>query len=493
MIKPHVVQVEHGYLRGSSDGSISVFRSIPYAAPPIGAGRFEAPAPHLSWLGVRDATRPGPTAPQPIRGMFGPLDLTPYFAPGWVKGDDYLTVNIWAPRGQLRAAPVLVFLHGGGFVAGSSYSPLLDGRRFAENGVLVVTVNYRLGIAGFLDLPGAPANRGLLDVFAALRWVQRNIGAFGGDPNQVTLGGQSAGATLTAAAIAAADQPVLFHQAIMQSGSGDGAFTSEQAAIVTAAAAHTLDITPGLARFQNLSDEELVGAIPALMGLDLSTAAARDPLQKITPFSVVLPEQPTTVLSRGAARSVDLLIGHNTEEGNLYLVPLGRLADTSAAELQEAAAYAHPDPAELVSIYSSAHPTAGPGRLRSMLLGEAAFGAGSRHFADAHARTANRTYCYEFAWRSSALGGQLGATHVVEIPFAFDNLLPDLVGENKLLGPADPPQQLADQMHRAWTAFITDGSPGWPEYLTDARTTMRINSDWTTIDDPHRADRAAWA
>lgn len=492
MIKPHVVNVEQGPLRGSSDGTISVFRSIPYAAPPMGAGRFAAPSPPASWPGVRDATRPGPTAPQPVRGMFGRLDLTPYFAPGWVQGDDYLTVNIWAPAVQDRAAPVLVYLHGGGFLAGSSYSRLLDGRRFAENGVLVVTVNYRLGIAGFLDLPGAPANRGLLDVLAALRWVQRNIAAFGGDPNQVTLGGQSAGAILTAAAVAAADHPALFHRAIMQSGSGDGAFTSEQAATVTAAAVRTLGITADLAHFRHLSDEQLVAAVPALMGLDLSTATARDPLQKITPFSVVLPEQITAALSRGAARSVDLLIGHNTEEGNLYLVPQGLAADTTPTELQEAAAYAHPDPAALLSMYSTAHPAAGAGQLRSMLLGEAAFGSGSRHFADTHARTASRTYCYEFAWRSPALAGQLGATHVVETPFAFDNLLPDLRGEHKLLGPAHPPQQLANQMHGAWTAFITNGSPGWPEYFADTRTTMRIADDWTVIDDPHHADRSVW-
>lgn len=486
-----MVEVEQGYLRGSSDGRTSVFRSIPYAAPPVGVARFGAPSPHPPWTGVRDATRPGPTAPQPARGVFGPLDLTPYFAPGWVPGEDYLTVNVWAPRGGIPS-PVLVFLHGGGSLAGSSYSPLLDGRRFAVNGVLVVTVNYRLGIAGFLDLPGAPANRGLLDVFAALRWVQRNIAAFGGDPDRVTLGGQSAGATLTAAAVAEAERAWLFHRAIMQSGSGDGAFTSEQAAIVTVAAADTLGVTADLAGFRELPDEQLVAATASLMGLHLSTAAARDPLQRITPFSVVLPVQPTDALG-SAAGSVDLLIGHNSEEGNLYLVPQGRLAGTTAAELQDAAAYANPDPAAALAMYTVAHPTATAGQFRSMLLGDAAFGSGTRRFADAHARSSGPTYCYEFGWRSTALGGQLGAAHVVETPFVFDNLLPALRGENKLLGPAAPPQQMADRMHRAWVGFVTDGSPGWPEYRVPTRTTMRIVDRWTPIDDPHRAVRAAWA
>ena len=492
LLQTHVVEVEHGALRGTSDGRTAVFYSVPYAAPPEGRARFEAPAPHEPWLGVRDATRPGPTAPQPARGMFGKLDLSPYFAPGWVRGNDYLTVNVWAPQGLSQPAPVLVFLHGGGFLAGSSYSPLLNGRRFAEHGVVVVTVNYRLGIAGFLDLPGAHPNRGLSDVFAALGWVQRNIAAFGGDPNRVTLGGQSAGATLTAAAIAAAPSG-LFHRAIMQSGSGDGAFSAEQAAIVTATASEALGVAATLDDFGALSDEQLVAATPALAGLDLSTLTARDPLQKITPFSVVLPEQPTSVLARGAGRPMDLLIGHNTEEGNLYLVPQGRLAGTSRADLQELADYAHRDPVTLLSTYIAAHPTATPGQLRAMLLGDAAFGAGSRHFADAHARSGQRTYCYEFGWRSPALDGQLGATHVVETPFSFDNLLPELRGENRLLGPGEPPQQLADRMHRSWIGFVTDGTPGWPEYSVESRTTMRIGEDWTPIDDPHRADRAAWA
>ena len=491
MNQPQVVEVEQGYLAGMTDGRKSAFRSIPYAAPPAGPGRFAAPSEHRPWPGVRDATRSGPTAPQPARGMFGALDLTPYFAPGWVRGEDYLTVNVWAPAGGGAPAPVLVFLHGGGFLAGSSYSPLLDGRRFAENGVLVVTLNYRLGIAGFLDLPGAPANRGLLDVFAALEWVQRNIAAFGGDPSRVTLGGHSAGATLVAAAVAVG-RSGLFQRAIMQSGSGDGAFTSEQAAVVTAAAARALGIPAELSGFRDLSDEQLVAATPALAGLDLSTPTARDPLQKITPFSVVLPAQPTAAL-RGRPVPLGLLIGSNTEEANLYLVPQDRMAGTTAADLQETAAYAHRDPAVLLSTYAAAHPTATPGQLRSVMLGEAAFGAGTRHFADAHSLSGGTTYCYEFAWRSTALGGQLGAAHVVETPIAFDNLIPALRGENRLLGPGEPPQQLADRMHRAWCAFITDGSPGWPEYRSATRTTMRIDNSWTTVDDAHRADRSVWA
>lgn len=238
-----VVRTAQGAVRGRHREDPTVFLGIPYAAPPTGKDRFAAPRPHDPWEGVRDATEEGPTAPQGPRRL-GALDMAAYFGPGWVPGADYLTVNVWAPRPRPSAAPVMVFVHGGGFVAGSNRSPLYDGSRFARDGVVLVTVNYRLGIPGFLDLPGAPRNRGLLDVLAALRWVRRNIAAFGGDPGNITLFGQSAGATLTGAVLADPASAGLVGRAIVQSGSGRGAFTPGQAARVTAAAAEALGIPP---------------------------------------------------------------------------------------------------------------------------------------------------------------------------------------------------------------------------------------------------------
>ncbi|MCZ9344888.1 carboxylesterase family protein, partial [Streptomyces sp. TRM76130] len=206
---------------------------VPYAAPPRGADRFGPPRPHEPWDGVRDATAPGPNAPQSERGL-GAIDMTPYFGTGWSRGEDYLTVNVRTPSAASGGLPVMVFVHGGGFVAGSTRSALYDGSAFARDGVVLVTLNYRLGIAGFLDLPGAPANRGLLDVVGALRWVRENIAGFGGDPDNVTLFGQSAGATLVGGVLATPEAAGLFRRAIVQSGNGRGAFTTEQAARVTA-------------------------------------------------------------------------------------------------------------------------------------------------------------------------------------------------------------------------------------------------------------------
>ncbi|MFG1646599.1 carboxylesterase/lipase family protein, partial [Amycolatopsis sp. NPDC049252] len=397
------------------------------------------------------ATRPGPTAPQPRRDAFGVLDMSPYFGPGWVRGEDYRTVSVWAPP-SARDCPVLVFVHGGGFVTGSTRSPLYDGTAFARDGVVLVTVNYRLGVPGFLDLPGAPRNRGLLDVVAALRWVRENVAAFGGDPGNVTLAGQSAGATITAGILATPEADGLFRRAVVQSGNGLGAFTPEQAARVTQAVASALGVEPTVAAFGEVPDERFVATQPG--GLDLRTAADFDPLLGLSPFSLVLDRQPAAAL----ATDVDLLIGTNADEGALYLAPQGNLTTSTEGDLLETASRVAADPAALVSAYRARRPHATPGELRSAIMGDALFGTGSRRLAEAH----GAAYAYEFAWRSSAVDGQLGAAHTVELPFVFDNLrLPALRGPRGLLGPDDPPAELATRMHRAWVDFARTGDPGW--------------------------------
>ncbi|MBB5939149.1 carboxylesterase/lipase family protein [Streptomyces zagrosensis] len=487
-----VIELSDGRLRGRSEGDVHRFLNIPYAAPPLGAGRFAHPAPAVPWTGVRDAGEPGPTAPQPRRDAFGSLDMSPYFGPGWIRGDEdggdgdgggYLTVNVWtpaptstptpasaasglAPSVDGRGLPVMVFVHGGGFVAGSGRAPLYDGGSFARSGVILVTLNYRLGIAGFLDLPGAPPNRGLLDVVAALGWVRRNIEAFGGDPGNVTVFGQSAGATLVGALLATVEAAGLFHRAIVQSGNGLGAHTLEQAARVTRAAADLLGVAPTATAFADLPDDRLVAAIPRLAGLDLRTATARDPLLGLSPFSVALAQQPADAVAAGAGADIALMVGTTSEEGNLYLVPQGHLTATTAADVTAIATLAACDPAGHISAYRARMPHAGDGELRAAILSDALFGAGSRRLADAHAAHGRAaTYTYEFGWRSPALEGALGAAHAVELPFVFHRTgLRELRGPNALLGAAEPPAALAARVHAAWIGFARDGDPGWDRY-----------------------------
>jgi para-nitrobenzyl esterase len=452
-----------GAVRGVRDAAGEFYRAIPYAAAPIGARRFTSPAPHPGWSGVRDGTQPSPTAPQPVRD-FGRLDMTPYFGPGWVRGEEYLTVDVRTPAADDGRRPVMVFVHGGGFVTGSTRAALYDGSAFARDGIVLVTVNYRLGVPGFLDLEGAPANRGLLDVLAALGWVRATIAAFGGDPDNVTIFGQSAGATLVGALLATPEAKDLFRRAIIQSGSGTGAFTPEQAQRVTATAAATLGVEPTAEAFATIPDERFLEILPALAGLDLRTSTATDPLAGLSPFSLVLPVQPADTLADGPAADVDLLIGTNTEEGHLYLVPQGNMESATEADVLATAARVHAKTA--VAAHRAARPDATPGELRSAVLGEALFGAGTARMAQAHAQiSGGRTHVYSFGYRSTALNGRLGATHTVELPFVFDIAdKPWLHGDTGLLGPDPAPPGLAAQTHTAWVTFASTGDPGWAAY-----------------------------
>ncbi|WP_433243113.1 carboxylesterase/lipase family protein [Actinomadura nitritigenes] len=497
-----IVATAQGAVRGLRRDGAAVFLNIPYAAPPAGASRFAAPRPHAPWDGVRDATEPGPTAPQPERRL-GDVDMTPYFGPGWIPGEDFLTVNVWTPETGGARLPVMVFVHGGGFVAGSTRSEIYDGAAFARDGVVLVTLNYRLGVQGFLDLPGAPANRGLLDVLAALRWVRENIAAFGGDPDRVTLLGQSAGATIVGGVLAAPEagstgRQGLFRRAIVQSGSGMGAFTPEQAARVTRAAARALGVEPHADAFAAIPDQRLVEVTGELSGIDLRTETHTDPLIGLSPFSIVLDRQPAEAVAAGQGAYVDLLAGTNAEEGNLYLAPFGNLSTSTAADVDAAAARSHPRPAHLVETYRKTRPGASAGELRSAIMGDALFGAGTRRLADAHAgrmhasRT-SATYRYSFEWRSNALDGELGATHAVELPFVFDVAgLPSLRGPAAILGPDEPPGGLAARMHAAWVSFAATGDPGWDRYDIERRATMRIGDEWAVVDDPHGEELQAW-
>ncbi|TDQ45975.1 carboxylesterase/lipase family protein [Actinorugispora endophytica] len=488
-----VVTTARGAVRGRRQDGTIAFLSVPYAAPPLGADRFTRPRPHEPWDGIRDATMPGPNAPQSERRL-GSVDMSPYFGDGWSYGDDYLTVNVWTPATMDGGLPVMVFVHGGGFVAGSTRSAMYDGSGFARDGVVLVTLNYRLGIAGFLDIPGAPANRGLLDVVAALRWVRENAAAFGGDPHNVTLFGQSAGATIVSGVLATPEATGLFQRAIVQSGSGLGAFTTEQAARVTDAAAELLRVRPHVGAFSEISDDRLVKAASRLSGIDLRTETHRDPLIGLSPFSLVLDTQPAESVLAGLSADVDLLVGTNTEEGNLYLAPVGGYSTSTASDVDAAAARSHPDPAQLVQTYRRERPQASFGELRSAIMGDALFGAGSWALAGAHAsHPASATFRYEFAWRSDALDGELGATHAVELPFVFDLAhLQRLHGPGGLLGLGRPPADLATRVHETWIRFARTGDPGWDPYDGERRATMRIDAEWTQVDDPRGRERRAW-
>src|SRR4051794_26607343 len=209
-----------GRIRGVEKDGVARFLGVPYAAPPVGPLRFAAPAPPPAWDGVRDCTAPGPNAPQPQR-TFGALDLSPVIGQGWRPGDGYLTVDVWTPDPGGSRLPVMVFVHGGAFVAGEPGAPVYDGTALAHAGVVLVSVTYRLGIEGFLPLAGGATNIGLRDQLAALAWVQENAAAFGGDPAAVTVFGESAGAMSVGCLLGSPLAAGLFRRAIVQSGGAE--------------------------------------------------------------------------------------------------------------------------------------------------------------------------------------------------------------------------------------------------------------------------------
>ncbi len=387
--------------------------------------------------------------------------MSPYFGPGWRRGQEYLTVDVRTPAPDRQPAPVLVFVHGGGFLAGSTSAPLYDGAAFARDGVVLVTVNYRLGVAGFVSLPDAPDNRGMLDVLAALRWVSQNAAAFGGDPARVTLAGQSAGAVLVAGVLADPASGGLIRRAIVQSGSGTAAQTPEQGRLVARAVADALDVAPTARSLGALTDDRLVDVLPALAGLNVRTATHPAPLGTITPFSLVLDEQPAAALAAGRSADVDLLAGTTSDEAALYLAPVGLLDGSTEVDVRAVAAQFCDQPDALLAAYRREHPAASAAWLRTQVFGDGLFGTGTRRLLAAHAPGPAASYSYTFSWRSDAVDGRLGACHTIELPFVFNCTdLPALHGPSALLGTAAVPAGLADAVHQTWVDFVATGDPG---------------------------------
>lgn len=484
-----VVVTRSGRVLGEFRDGVARFLGIPYAASPTGPRRFEAPQPPDPWDGVRPATAIGPTPPCP--GYRPPTDQLLYQPT--VPGEDWLSVNVWTPDPSGAGLPVLVWIYGGAFVNGNTAIPMYDGGAFARDGVILVTFHYRLGVEGFALFPDAPANRGLLDQVAALRWVQENIAAFGGDPGRVTVFGESAGAMSLTSLMAAPSAAGTFSQAIAQSGAaqavadpGDAALvTAELAALVgrdpTATALAELDPATLVAAQQTVSDALTLSPDPARFGASVvASAMAFIPVLD----GKVLPDHPLRALASGASAGMPLLTGTTTEEFRFFVVPAGIAAATTDEVLVGYAA-SRGIPAGAVEVYRANRPGATPGDLLAALLTDQYFRLPALAMVTAHGP--DRSWVYEFAWRTERLG--LGAAHVLDIPFVFDAL--ETRHADWLTGP-NPPQQLADQMHATWVRFATDGEPGWPAYGAERAVAVFDESGIHQAHDPRGDERIWW-
>jgi carboxylesterase 2/para-nitrobenzyl esterase len=488
-----VVETRPGKLRGRRGDGVVAFKGVPYAAPPFGANRLRAPRPVEPWDGVRDALAFGPKSPQ--------VSYPPGIAEGLAElvgaGEDCLTLNIWTPDPGPARRPVMVWIPGGMFeFHGTGASAFYDGGRFARDGVVCVTSNYRVGAEGFLYLGDGVANLGLLDQIAALEWVRDNIAAFGGDPGKVTVFGESAGAMSVATLLSMPRAEGLFKRAIVQSGTAHNVNSPETAARIGRRLAEKMGVPATREAIAALSSERLLRA-QAQMRDEL--LARPDPAfwGEVTlsylPWAPTvdgdtIPQRPIDRINAGAGADIDLLVGSNAEETRLFLLSDGaidRITDDAVAAI--AAAYGLS--AEGISAYRAAHPGASAGDLFSAIQTDWYWRIPAIRLADAHATNARAaTFMYEFAWRSPQFGGRLGAAHGVEVSFVFDTLG---LGTEPLLG-RDPPQSLADAMHGAWVAFAAGGSCGWPRYDPTRRPTMRFDTAPRVVDDPLGAALALW-
>jgi para-nitrobenzyl esterase len=457
-----------GDVRGLWRGDSAAFLGIPFAQAPVGPYRFVPPVPHAAWDGVREATDHGPT---PQRRPFAELPTIPEPT---IPGDSTLNVDVFTPApGDRRAhLPVFVWIHGGGFFAGSPASPWYDGRSFNRDGVVTVTISYRLGFDGFGWIDGGGFNRGLLDQIAALEWVHENIAAFGGDPDKVTIGGQSAGSMSVLALMAAPRARGLFRGVIGQSG-GPSEIGSEQMLSMSRALADSLGIEPTLDGWRSLTQDQILD-----VERDPSKYGGTDPMQEMAkpidivgsvremhagrfPDSVSLAWAPTvdgellpsSVLeSIGAGRNGDvpLLMGSTRNE---FPIPSDRSRDEVTADLAEAGVSR-----QAIARFAGELDVVGDQFATGQFASARMFGVGSLRAADARRTAAGTagTWLYDFAGRDSGTGL---SPHCADLPFSFDLL--DAEGVDRVLG-TEPSKPLADAMHADWVRFITDGAALWP-------------------------------
>ncbi|MBO3744856.1 carboxylesterase/lipase family protein [Streptosporangiaceae bacterium NEAU-GS5] len=481
------VRIAAGALRGSREAGLAVFRGIPFAEPPVGALRFAAPQPARGWDGVRPALAFGPPPPQ--SDVLGTHDDA--------AGDDWLTLNVWTPGPDPAAGlPVMVWITGGAYALGNSTLPEYNAGHLASSGTVVVTLNYRLGIEGFAQIEGAPANRGLLDQVAALEWVRDNIRAFGGDPDRVTVFGESAGGGSVATLLAMPRAAGLFRRGIAQSVPGPF-FSPELAADIATAFAAELGVRPTVADLSAVDP----GLLPAVGdAVHAKIAQWQDRWGPITyrsiPFAPVvdgdvLPSTPWQALAGGAARDVGLLVGHTRDEHRLFSLIEGVLGQVTAEQAETALRLLAPGP-DGAQRYREAFPDARDEELYELVNADWLFRMPSLRLADAQIAGGGQAYLYELAWSAPGFGGALGACHGLDVPLVFGNLTSGRTA--MLIG--DPPSadawELSAQIRTAWTAFAAHGDPGWPAYDADHRLTQIFDTPSTVAPYPEEASRLLW-
>ncbi|MFB9906980.1 carboxylesterase/lipase family protein [Allokutzneria oryzae] len=471
-----MVTVRQGALRGVEYDDHVVWRGIPYASPPVGELRWKAPQPAPSWDGVRDATE------------FAPQALQPTTMPGARKqaaSEDCLYLNVCAPATPGEGRPVLFWLHGGGYQTGSSRQ-MGEGAAFARAGIVVVTINYRLGALGFAQLDGEPDSGvcGLLDQVAALRWVRENIAAFGGDPDRVTVYGVSAGAKSVANLMASPAAKGMFAQAISSSGGGDHVSAPEVGAELGRRLLAELGCADAEAA-RALPGEEVIAAQERIKsGMDALW------LWRPTIHPEVLPAVPIELIAAGSAAGVPLLVGNNGNEAGLYAAMLGAEEVTAPAPEVIGGILGVDGYEALLKAYRVSRGLTSDVAAMVAAMGDERYGIPTQRLADAQAQSA-LVYRYRVDVAAPGLVRELDGAHGTETAMAWDVPEP-LPGMRAPRSPNPERVQLGKQIHQAWVSFIHNGITGWRAYTSDERPVMVFGDSPELQFDPRRAERLAW-
>jgi para-nitrobenzyl esterase len=493
-----IVETRYGKVQGYEQGVISVWKGIPFAQPPTGTRRFRAPQPPEPWTGVRETTAFSPMAPQvPAMGasMVGALgaeravDQRP-------MSEDCLYLNIWSPGTEGEKRPVMVYIHGGAFTLGSASDPWYDGTSFAANhNLVVVSLNYRLGILGFVslqDLTGADAgytaNCALLDQIAALEWVRENIVAFGGDPDQVTVMGESAGAMSIGTLLGMPAARGLFGRAILQSGAAGVLPTRSQAAQVAQALLAKLGLeATQLAALAEVPVEALLTVQPEL-GREFGGVRAYSPVID----GETLPQHPLAMIAQGSAAQVTILAGTNRDEWRLFAM----LSGGPQVDEQQLTQLFGDEAKPVLAAYTQARADQPQVLAWVDIMSDLVFRMPAIRLAEGQVRQGAPVWMYRFDWESPAFGGVLGAAHAMDIPFVWNTL--DTPLSRMFTGDSPARQPLADLMHASWASFIRSGTPAisslpaWSPYDLQRRATMIFGDTPHVVDDPQGQVRALW-
>ena len=506
-----IVEIASGKLRGAMVDGVAAFRGVPYGASTAGANRFMPPRPVVPWSGGRDALDYAGQAPQSRLGPAPRPEMVDFLhAPDTSpETEDCLTLNVWTPAADSAARrPVMVWLHGGAFSFGSSNGTWHHGARLSSRGdVVLVTVNQRLNIFGFLDLSqlggaeyAASGNAGTLDMIAALHWVRDNIAAFGGDPGNVTIFGESGGGGKVSTLLAMPSARGLFHRAIVQSGAVVRLRTRDRAAALTDAVLGEL----GLSRtsFMELHALPMRRLLAAIGPAQQAIGASPWPLLDRYPFGPVvegslLPRQPFDPDATPVSADIPLIIGDCTHEASLFLAHDDTVWNRTLSEADLRAritAIAGNQADRVIDTYRRLQPDASPADRLIATLTDCNFRIRSLLMAERKAaRGGAPVWMYSFAWQTPLFDGRLGTPHAIDVPFAFDTL-----AFSNATDRSAGAYGLASAMSGAWAAFARDGVPrhaalpAWPVYTPGERATMVLNTVCHVERDPGREGRVLW-